>query len=73
MIAIAETLIEELRRRVGGIYTLEELADEYDRVDGWALDHIAENAPVPGWQRSLSAAQDLAFHAYARGAQDYEP
>ena len=73
LIAIAEVLIVELRRRVGGIFTLSELADEYDRVDGWALDHVAENAPVAGWQRSLSVAQDLAFHAYARGAQDYAP
>jgi len=73
LMTVVDVLVVELRRRVGGIYTLEQLAAEYDRVDRWALDVVAENASVPGWERSLTTAQDAAFFTYARGAQDYTP
>ena len=73
LMTVVDALVVELRRRVGGIYTLQELADEYERVDRWALSVVAENAAVPGWESALTTAQDAAFHTYARGAQDYSP
>ncbi len=52
--------------------TLRELADEYRRADQWARDVL--EGPVPRLQAGdLAIAQDAAFHAYARGARDYEP
>ena len=64
---------EELRRRVGGTFTLAELAAEYQRADGWARETVAEKAFAPGWPRSLAVVEGAAFYLYARGAVDYSP
>jgi hypothetical protein len=66
-------ITEELRRRVGGIYTTAELARAYRDSERWAREAVAEAGPAPGWERTLAVATDAAFHAYARGAVDYEP
>jgi hypothetical protein len=62
----------ELRRRVGGTYTLRELADEYVAADRWAREVLAEQAS-PGWPRTLATVEGAAFHLYSRGAVDYAP
>jgi hypothetical protein len=64
---------EELRKRVGGTYTVGELATEYHRADVWARDALAEKAPVPDWPSTLSIVEGAAFLLYSRGAIDYEP
>jgi hypothetical protein len=63
----------ELRRRVGGTFTLAELAEAYAGAERWVLQAVEERAPSKGWARTASLAADAAFHAYSRGAQDYEP
>jgi hypothetical protein len=63
----------ELRRRVGATFTLAELADVYGRAEGWLLTAVGEHAPSKGWARTASLAADAAFHAYSRGALDYDP
>jgi hypothetical protein len=63
----------ELRRRVGGTYTLGMLATAYADSDAWARQAIEEHAATPGWVRSVSIVGDAAFHVYARGAVDYVP
>jgi hypothetical protein len=68
-----ETVTEELRRRVGAIYSLAQLADAYRGADRWAVEAISERAAGAGWQRSAAMATDAAFHLYARGARDYRP
>jgi len=68
-----DVVTDELRRRVGGTFTLEELADAYGGADGWLLTVVGERAPSKGWARTASLAGDAAFHAYSRAAQDYEP
>ena len=67
-----EVVTSELRRRVGGTFTLRELADEYTRADVWARDALAEGG-APGWPRTLSLVEGAAFHLYSRGAVDYSP
>jgi hypothetical protein len=67
-----EAVTSELRRRLGGTFTLRELADEYVRADVWARAALAE-AEVPGWPRTLSLVEGAAFHLYSRGATDYAP
>lgn len=62
----------ELRRRVGGTYTLRELAEEYVVADGWAREALAELAS-PGWPGTMATVEGAAFHLYARGAVDYAP
>ncbi|SRR6266403_5491827 len=61
----------ELRRRVGGTFTLAELAAAYRDADSWARQAVADRAPGPGWPRDLSLVLAAAFHAYQRGASDY--
>jgi hypothetical protein len=68
-----EAVTVELRRRVGGTFTLAELADAYAGAERWVLQAVEERAPSKGWARTASLAADAAFHAYSRGAQDYEP
>lgn len=67
-----EALIAELRRRVGGTFTIQELADEYARADVWARDVLSE-LDARDWPRTLSLVEGAAFHLYARGALDYQP
>ncbi len=64
---------DELRRRVGGRFTLRELAAEYRTSETWVRDVVSQRAPAPGWPRTLSVIEGAAFHAYSRGAEDYEP
>ncbi|MBM2822511.1 MAG: hypothetical protein HW413_1257 [Thermoleophilia bacterium] len=67
-----EAVLSELRRRLGGTFTLRELANEYVRADVWARSALAE-AEVPDWPRTMSLVEGAAFHLYARGAVDYAP
>jgi len=73
LIAQVEVVLDELRRRVGGTYTLAELAEAYRDADTWARAAVADHAPGPGWPRDLSLVLAAAFHAYQRGAADYGP
>jgi hypothetical protein len=68
-----DAVTEELRKRVGGSYTLGELAFEYHRAEAWARDAVAQKAPFPGWPANLSIVEGAAFLLYSRGAVDYEP
>jgi hypothetical protein len=63
----------ELRRRLGGTFTLRQLADAYAGADGWVRHAIEEQAATPGWARSVALVGDAAFHVYSRGALDYTP
>ena len=71
--AQVDALRDELRRRVGGTFTLAELAGEYARSEGWSRRVVSDRAPAPGWVRSLSVVEAAAFHLHAVGAADYEP
>jgi hypothetical protein len=73
LLAQVEAVTAELRRRVGGTFTLRELATAYARADAWSRTAVAERAPGPGWPSTLSLVEAAAFHEYARGAQDYRP
>ena len=68
-----ETVTAELRRRVGGSFTLTELAATYEDSERWTLSAISEHCYRPGWIRTASSATDAAFHLYSRGARDYRP
>ena len=68
-----DLVFAELRRRVGGHFTLATLASVYAGSESWMFHTVEEAAPLPGWARTVSMVGDAAFHAYARGAVDYEP
>ena len=68
-----DVVTEELRRRVGGTFTLAELARAYAGADAWSREIVSRRAPAPGWPRTLSLVEAAAFELYSRGAIDYEP
>lgn len=63
----ARAVLDELRRRLGGSFTLGELADLYGSGTDWATD-IAERR-FSG--TDSSHVVDAAFARYARFASDY--
>lgn len=71
LLAQVETIVDELRRRVGGTYSLAQLASAYRDADTWARQEVADRAPGPGWPRDLSLVLAAAFHVYQRGAGDF--
>jgi hypothetical protein len=69
-----DVVVAGLRRRMGQVFTLGELAEAYDGADDWArelLDDAAEPDAPPTAEAGTVA--DAAFHLYARGAVDYRP
>jgi hypothetical protein len=74
LLAQLELLTAELRKRVGQTYTLADLARAYGDAERWGAAVLGEEADVPAWwPQTLSMLLGAAFHAYARGAVDYEP
>ena len=68
-----QEISDELRRRLGSHFTLDELARVYVSSDAWARATVGERAPARGWERNLVIVSDAAFHLYSRGAVDFEP
>ncbi|MBJ7519253.1 MAG: hypothetical protein JHC84_06120 [Solirubrobacteraceae bacterium] len=67
---IAQTLIQ-LRRRLGGPFTVEELADLYEQGTDWVVEiahGLAPDHPAL-WDPRLIA--DATFARYVRGARDF--
>jgi hypothetical protein len=69
-----DVVVAGLRKRVGQVFTLGELADAYEGADEWARE-LLESASEPDAPPVAEAGTvaDAAFHAYARGAVDYRP
>jgi len=66
-----EVVTDELRRRIGQTYSLEQLAREYRNAERWGREVVEEQAPSAGWPRDLALVLAAAFHSYQRGATDY--
>jgi hypothetical protein len=67
-----EVVTDELRKRIGQTYSLDELGDAYRSAERWAREAVEERAPSPGWPRDLALVLAAAFYAYQRGAVDYQ-
>jgi hypothetical protein len=68
---IVDALATELRRRLGGRFTAEELAELYGRGTGWCLQLAMELAPKDPWAWDSRVVVDAAFARYLREAADY--
>ena len=73
LLAELELVLDELRRRIGQTFTLDELAEAYAGSDRWVQQALAEHELEPGWPSRATTVQDAAFHMYSRGAVDYRP
>ncbi len=61
----------ELRRRLGGAFTVGELVDLYDEGTGWVSDIAVAVAPEDPVAWDVRVAGDAAFGRYVRGAVDW--
>lgn len=68
-----DTVVAALRRRIGQIFTLADLADAYDGADVWTGDVLDDADPEHAPAIEPGTVADAAFHVYARGATDYRP
>lgn len=68
-----DVVVDALRKRVGQVFTLNELADAYDGADEWARTLLADADPEAPPTPEAGTVADAAFHQYARGASDYAP
>jgi hypothetical protein len=62
---------DELRRRLGGAFTTDELADLYDTGTGWVSDLAVAVAPDAPFAWDVRVIGDAAFARYLREATDY--
>lgn len=62
---------EELRRRLGGAFTTDELAEFYDQGTGWVSDVAVAVAPDDSFAWDVRIVGDAAFGRYVRGATDF--
>jgi hypothetical protein len=68
---VVEELVAELRRRLGGRFTAEELADLYETGTSWCLQVAMRVAPEDPWAWDASIVTDAAFARYLREAADF--
>jgi hypothetical protein len=61
----------ELRRRLGGPFTTDELVVLYDAGTGWATDLAYDVAPEHPFAWDARIVCDAAFARYLRSATDY--
>lgn len=68
---ITDTLVVELRKRLGGRFSAEELADLYGRGTSWCLQLAMDIAPEDPWAWDSRIVVDAAFARYLREAVDF--
>lgn len=69
---VTEALVDELRRRLGGSFTSDELARLYDQQGtDWCFDVAARAAPTTPEAWDMATVAGAAFARYLREASDY--
>jgi hypothetical protein len=68
---VTDKVVEELRRRLGGPFTSDELAELYDRGTSWVTDVAVAIAPDRPEAWDVRTVGDAAFARYLREASDY--
>jgi hypothetical protein len=72
MLERVTTAVEaELRRRLGGAFTSEELAALYDEGTAWVGDLAIATAPEEPYAWDVRIVGDAAFRRYLRRATDF--
>jgi hypothetical protein len=69
---VIDAIVDELRRRVGGLFTTDELARYYgDEGIDWCFDIAVRTAPANPDAWDLTTVANAAFARYVREASDY--
>jgi hypothetical protein len=72
MLERVTTAVEaELRRRLGGAFTTDELADLYDQGTDWVTDLAVSVAADEPYAWDVRTVGDAAFGRYLRSATDF--
>lgn len=68
---VTEALVAELRRRLGGRFSAQELVDLYEAGTAWSMQLAMKLAPEDPWAWEAGVVVDAAFSRYLREAADY--
>ena len=68
---VTDQIVAELRRRLGGPFTADELAQLYDQGTGWTMDVAVAAAPEAPEAWDERTVADAAFARYLREAADF--
>ncbi len=70
LLRVEEALVAELRRRLGGAFTIDELVEFYEQGNSWCMELALRLEPeMPSaWDARIA---DAAYARYARGAIDF--
>lgn len=68
---VVTRIVAELRKRLGGTFTTDELTELYDRGTDWCTDLAAAVAPDAPWAWDARTVADAAFLRYVRDARDF--
>jgi hypothetical protein len=68
---VTRRVYDELRRRLGGPFTTDELAELYDAGTGWISDVAVAAAPDAPFAWDVRIVGDAAFGRYVRNAVDF--
>ncbi len=68
---IIDVIVAELRRRLGGRFSAQELSELYARGSTWCLQLAMQTAPDDAWAWDSAIVVDAAFARYLREAADY--
>ncbi len=68
---VTDALVTELRRRLGGRFSSDELVELYRSGTAWCLQVAMKVAPEEPWAWEAGVVVDAAFGRYLREAADY--
>lgn len=68
---VTDALVAELRRRLGGRFSCEELVELYGKGTAWCLQVAMSVAREDPWAWDAGVVVDAAFGRYLREAADY--
>jgi hypothetical protein len=68
---VIDSLVAELRRRLGGRFYTQELVELYGAGTGWCLQVAMKVAPADPWAWEAGVVADAAFARYLREASDF--
>jgi hypothetical protein len=68
---VIDALVEELRRRLGGRFSADELVELYEQGASWCLQISMKLAPEEPWAWEAGVVVDAAFARYLRDAADF--
>jgi hypothetical protein len=68
---VIDALVAELRRRLGGRFSTDELVELYEQGASWCLQIAMKLAPEDPWAWEAGVVVDAAFARYLRDAADF--